>query len=258
MIAVIGDIIIDEYIFGESSRLSPEAPVPVVNHLNTVIRPGGANNVYHNIRALTDHVRMVTDCNNPPRKVRVFSRGHYITRIDYEGEHEWTTHHDYQHADVVVVSDYNKGAIQHLSHFPSLPAKVIVDPKKSFDHYKGAWCIKPNRHEMEDNYGKWNSMHQLYELMDKAMHDHDFSHIIVTLGADGVAYKRKDSYSYHEPTQAAEVFDVTGAGDTFIATLAYAIDSGYGMIGALKLANKAAGVAVSHTGTYIIQKSDIL
>lgn len=258
MIAIIGDIIIDEYIFGDSTRLSPEAPVPIVKHIKTEHRGGGSANVFNNVQSLTNDVLLCTHSDNPPKKVRIFSRGHYISRLDYEGHHIWELSPEYKSADIVIISDYNKGSITNIKDIPDLPKYTIVDPKKMLNHYSGAWCIKPNSAEFEQYAGKWESLDELYNLMALSISSLNITHLIVTLGPDGVAYMNNTGECEHIHSAASEVFDVTGAGDTFIAVLAYALDNNYQMIDAIKLANKAAGIAVSHLGTYVIKPSDIL
>jgi D-beta-D-heptose 7-phosphate kinase/D-beta-D-heptose 1-phosphate adenosyltransferase len=257
-IAIIGDIIIDEYVYGDSTRLSPEAPVAVVKHIKTEQRPGGAANVFANVQSLMDDVVMSVECDNPPRKVRVFSRGHYVTRIDYEGKHDWKIVDNYQDADLIIISDYDKGCFNHLCQIPNLNLKkTIVDVKKELRYYDGAWCIKPNKQEFEQYKGSWNSFDELYDIMNDAMLEFGFAHVIVTLGADGVAYGNEDGYFENYPSCAVEVADVTGAGDTFISVLGVALHNGYDMVDAIKLANEAAGIAVSHLGTYVIKSTDI-
>ena len=255
MIAVIGDIIIDEYIYGDSTRLSPEAPVPVIKFKKKEARPGGALNVFENIKSLTDQVVMCTSSASPPIKSRIYSGNHYVTRIDYEGQdHNWQTSSDYKTADVVVISDYNKGAVNvPLAGFDN--KKTIVDPKRSLEMYTGCWCIKPNAIEFAEYAGNWNSIDQLFTLMKDAKRTLGVTHLIVTLGAEGVAYCGDECL--HMESLATEVFDVTGAGDTFTAALAYAIDTGETVVDAIKLANRAAGIAVAHQGTYIIKPNDL-
>ena len=255
MIAVIGDIILDKYIYGEATRLSPEAPVPVIKFKREETRSGGALNVFKNIKSLTDNVVMCTASDSPPIKTRIYSGNHYVARIDYEDQdHRWTTSDAALGADIIVVSDYNKGAVTLPLQF-NKGTKTIVDPKRSLDCYKNSWCLKPNAVEFSAWSGPWSNITELFGLMLAAKRDLNVEHLIVTLGADGVAYCGTECV--HFPSNATEVFDVTGAGDTFTATLAYAIDQGTSMIDAIKLANRASGVAVSHQGTYIIKPEDL-
>ena len=257
-IAVIGETMIDRYVYGVCERISPEAPVPIVKHLRTEDRPGGAANVYHNIKSLTSDVELSVECDNPPIKMRVFAQDHYMSRIDFnDGGNDWKILDNYKDADIIVVSDYNKGLFNKLSDInPNPNARYIVDPKKSLDHYNGAWCLKPNRLEFEQYVGKWNSDRMLITNMEYVLFQLELQHLVVTLGSEGVAYMSDTTFIKY-PAHTVEVSDPTGCGDTFISVLAWAIHDGRTMDEAIKLANKAASVAVSHLGTYIIQPGDI-
>ena len=252
-IAVIGDIIIDEYVHGVVERISPEAPAPILNFKNVEIKHGGALNVFDNIKSLTDNVIMCTRNTSPPRKVRYMSNGHYMLRVDYDECGEW--HNDTAEADIVVISDYAKGAI--VSFTPYVGLKTIVDPKRDLSFYKGAWCLKPNAKEFSSYAGIWKSIIGLKTSMIEAREELNVSHLIVTLGENGVAYCGPNGIFEILKSEAQEVYDVTGAGDTFTAVLAYACSIEMDMIGAIKLANKAAGISVSHLGTYVITKRDL-
>ena len=254
MIVVIGDIIIDEYVYGTSTRLSPEAPVPVVKHEKTERRLGGAGNVYNNIKSLTDDVTLIgyrndtTDwpvelfCTHMPLKQRIYADKHYITRIDREQKIDNSTLFDYVkkrvHNCTVVISDYNKGTIQDPQRLIKIlkdnGCYVIVDPKQHLDLYAGADVIKPNKQEYEEyNNGVDTDM-------------------VVTLGADGYMIN-----GTHYPTQQQDVYDVTGAGDTFLAVMSYFLDFGESLEFACEMANKGAGVSVQHNGVYVVHWKDL-
>ena len=254
MIVVIGDIIIDEYVYGTSTRLSPEAPVPVVKHEKTERTLGGAGNVYNNIKSLTDDVTLIgyrndtTDwpvelfCTHMPLKQRIYADKHYITRIDREQKIDNSTLFDYVkkrvHNCTVVISDYNKGTIQDPQRLIKIlkdnGCYVIVDPKQHLDLYAGADVIKPNKQEYEEyNNGVDTDM-------------------VVTLGADGYMINDK-----HYPTQQQDVYDVTGAGDTFLAVMSYFLDFGENLEFACEMANKGAGVSVQHNGVYVVHWKDL-
>ncbi len=254
MIVVIGDIIIDEYVYGTSTRLSPEAPVPVVKHEKTERKLGGAGNVYNNIKSLTDDVTLIgyrndtTDwpvelfCTHMPLKQRIYADKHYITRIDREQTIDNRTLFDYVkkrvHNCTVVISDYNKGTIQNPQRLIKIlkdnGCYVIVDPKQHLDLYAGADVIKPNKQEYEEyNNGVDTDM-------------------VVTMGADGYMIN-----GTHYPTQQQDVYDVTGAGDTFLAVMSYFLDFGESLEFACKMANKGAGVSVQHNGVYVVHWKDL-
>lgn len=255
-IAVIGDVLIDEYVYGIVERISPEAPVPVLKFSHSKEMPGGAGNVYENIKSLTSESVLCTSSFNPPRKTRCVADGYNLLRVDKEEHAAWQHSNEWQTAEIVVVSDYNKGAIDG-QWWRNTAARIIVDPKKDLFFYKDVWCLKPNRKEFETTFGKWTSLDQLQELMQQAAQRLNVVHLIVTLGSEGVSYYGPSGW-LSIPSEAQEVFDVTGAGDTFTAVLAYGISKDFDIVNAIKLANKAAGVAVSHRGTYVIRPEDIV
>lgn len=257
-IAVIGETMIDRYLYGEVSRISPEAPVAIVKHMSTMDKPGGAANVFANIKSLMNDVVLSVKCENPPIKMRVFAQNHYVTRIDFnDGGNDWELLDNYRDVEYVVVSHYAKGLFTRLEELPNLPQKTIVDPKLPLRNYKGAWCIKPNKIEFQNDYGKWSDINQLFVYMEAAINDHGFTHLLVTMGEDGIAYGNNEGFFKHFSGHKVDLTDPTGCGDTVISVLAYALHSGYSMVDAIELANKAGSIAVSHAGTYIINPQDL-
>lgn len=261
-IAVYGDVIIDEYIYGTATRLSPEAPVPVVDYISSEVKMGGAGNVYKNILSLTPRVTMNTHAEDLPVKKRIFADGHYVTRVDVTPKKiEWV--HTITDADVIVFSDYNKGSYNALYKCDDdiiqrfLDAKTIVDPKIHLSKYSECWCLKPNKKEFEAYVKCSVNLNNLKSLMVSAYNELNIHHLIVTLGSDGVAHYSAETGYTHFPADKVDVSDVTGAGDTFTAVLAYAIDEGKTMLQAIAIANKAAGIAVKHHGTYVITPEDL-
>ena len=283
MINVIGDIIIDEYWHGKTTRLSPEAPVPIVELGSRDVSLGGAANVYTNIKSLTSKVTLFglvqkeyfehfSDKSNlietikMPVKIRVLSEGHYVTRIDdeeYMDNKELNNHlftYEFKEKDIFFISDYNKGSIrkpQALIDYLNLKKqRIIVDPKVSLDNYKNVWILKPNRKEFEDYAGKSNCIKGIKHKAIKIRKDLNVENLIITLAGDGVLWISEEG-SVHIPTKAKSVFDVTGAGDTFGAIMAYALDHDYYIDEALVMANQGAAKAISKQGTYVIQPRDI-
>lgn len=284
MIHLVGDLIIDEYWHGETTRISPEAPVPIVSLKEKKCQLGGAGNVYMNIRGVDPFdLNFITYADekalellpmfepNPPTvfqtskiplKIRILSEGHYMSRVDDE---DWIESTELENQvwketkldkkDIVILSDYNKGTIKDPSSFISkTKAKVIVDPKLSLDNYKGAYVCTPNKKEFESYVGSWNNAK---ELITKATltRDHlQLTYLIVTLGAEGVLLIG-DSIEHYEATQQ-EVYDVTGAGDTFVAGLALSLSKGLNISQSTIIANKLAGISVGHNGTYVINEQD--
>ena len=283
MINVIGDIIIDEYWHGKTTRLSPEAPVPIVELGCKDISLGGAANVYSNIKSLTKNVTLfglvqnsyldqfddktnLVETSKMPVKVRVLSEGHYVTRIDdeeYMDNKELNNHlfqHKFKENEIFFVSDYNKGTIrkpQALIDYLNLKKqKIIVDPKVSLDNYKNVWILKPNRKEFESYAGTSDNIKGITNKAIKVREELNVENLIITLAGDGVLWISEEG-SVHIPTRAKSVFDVTGAGDTFGAVLTYALDQNHYMDDALVLANRAAAKAISKQGTYTITPKDL-
>lgn len=254
MIVVIGDIIIDEYVYGTSTRLSPEAPVPVVKHEKTERKLGGAGNVYNNIKSLTDDVELIGYRNDTtdwpvelrtiqmPIKQRIYADKHYVTRVDREETINNSSLFDYVskrvHNCTVVLSDYNKGTLQDPQRLIQILKNngcyIIVDPKQHLDLYSGADIIKPNKQE--------------YKEYDNGVD----TNMIVTLGKDGYMIN-----GTHYPTQTQDVYDVTGAGDTFLAVMSYFVDRGDSLEFACEMANKGAGASVQHNGVYVVHWKDL-
>lgn len=281
MIYVTGDMIIDEYLYGNTTRISPEAPVPIVDLERREKRLGGCGNVFNNVLSIYKSARLgcyldkqhhdlvnvfddtyiIIDTVKVPVKTRVISNGRYMSRIDDEQYIKDNTLQqrieklNLKPHDVLILSDYNKGSIKDpQSIINNTKAKVLVDPKLKLDAYKGAYLVKPNKKEFEDYAGKCNSAK---ELMNKAQltRDHlELTYLVVTLGEDGVLLVG-DSVEYY-PTIAKEVVDVTGAGDVFMSVLALAVHSGRTISESTRMANRLAGKSVTIPGTYTITKRD--
>lgn len=248
-VLVIGDIIIDKYIYGTSTRLSPEAPVPVVTQERVVETTGGAGLVYENLKSLGVDVSLYDPDQPASVKTRVMCDGHYVTRIDndyiadgYEVLEDLQEFPFYKY-NYVILSDYNKGVLEFSEQIIQLAneagCRVIVDPKKSAEHYKGAWLVKPNRKEFEElGFNKW------------------LGNIITTSASDPVIAEIDTEY-YSVDVDTVEVSDVTGAGDCFLAAFVYALTKDYDYKKAIKLAVKGSRESVQHTGTYTLAVSDL-
>lgn len=263
-ILVAGDVMLDRYWIGSATRLSPEAPVPVLPVTLIEDRPGGAANVAKNLSMMGADVTllgMVGDdepgnrlrellpdvycrflpCAQTTMKLRMVSDRRQMMRADFESK---TASIDTLPGgyDLVVLSDYAKGAMGRIT---SLIAQcnhayvpVLVDPKtKDWSRYYGATLIKPNISELPTTAPP-RQLRSIYGM----------GAILVTEGANGMTLHDGDG-EYHVPTEAREVFDVTGAGDTVMAGMAYGMATGLTMRDAMSLANRAAGIAVSKFGT---------
>jgi len=210
-VLVIGDIIIDKYIYGTSTRLSPEAPVPVITYQREVETVGGAGLVYENLRSLGVDVDLYDHGAEHSIKTRVICDGHYVTRIDLDKHANGTdvldkiVNDQFSQYDYVVLSDYNKGVLvesrQIIKHINRFGCRVIVDPKDYAIHYNGAWLVKPNYKEFgEFGFTDWKG-----------------NIIITNAGSNVIA--NIDRQVYDIPVDSVEVADVTGAGDCFLVSI---------------------------------------
>jgi D-beta-D-heptose 7-phosphate kinase/D-beta-D-heptose 1-phosphate adenosyltransferase len=286
---VVGDVMLDRYWHGATSRISPEAPVPVVHVGQSEERAGGAANVALNIAALGAHARLLgitgedepaatlevlltgagIDCDflkirgiPTVTKLRVISRHQQLIRLDFEdgiaadaaaGLLE-SYRQGLAQCDVVVLSDYGKGTLAQVEEMIMLARDagkpVLVDPKaQDFSRYDGASVITPNMAEFELVAGPCRNEQELVEKGARLLQQHNLESLLVTRGEHGMTLLRRDAPEFHLPTQAREVFDVTGAGDTVISVLAAAVAAGEDLPAATALANLAAGVVVGKLGT---------
>jgi len=288
-VLVVGDVMLDRYWHGATSRISPEAPVPVVHVGQSEERAGGAANVALNIAALGVQTRLLgvtgddeaatsleallngagIDCqfqkiSDTPTvtKLRVISRHQQLIRLDFEDGFDAIDtdalqaqyQQDLDRCDVVVLSDYGKGtlvAIEPLIAAARAAGKpVLIDPKvQDFSRYKGATLITPNMAEFELVAGHCADEQALIDKSNALLAQHDLEALLVTRGEHGMTLLRRDEPEFHLPTQAREVFDVTGAGDTVISVLAAALAAGEELRSATALANLAAGIVVGKLGT---------
>jgi D-beta-D-heptose 7-phosphate kinase/D-beta-D-heptose 1-phosphate adenosyltransferase len=248
-VLVLGDIIIDKYIYGTSTRISPEAPVPVITYKREVETLGGAGLVYENLKSLDVDVKLIDFFDKASVKTRVICDGHYVTRIDDDyiaDGNAFLTYilsQDFDEYDYVILSDYNKGtldeSVEIIKHLNMFGCKVIVDPKEHANHYKGAWLVKPNHKEFGDfGFTNWQDN-------------------IITTNAGANVVANIENVVYDIPVDAVEVNDVTGAGDCFLAAFVYGLTKGYNYKHCIELAIKGSTEAVTHVGTYKLAISDL-
>jgi len=294
---VVGDVMLDRYWHGEAYRVSPEAPVPVVRVGNREDRPGGAGNVALNIAALGSAATLVgvvgTDeagdelgsrlnaagvyceflhsADKPTiTKLRVISQHQQLIRLDFEQPFEAADIAGLNekvasllhNAQVLVLSDYGKGALQDVAELIELAREhnipIIVDPKGSnFQKYRGATVITPNLNEFETVVGPCRNEDDLVNKGLQVLADLNLEALLITRGEAGLTLIRPDSPELHLPARAQEVFDVTGAGDTVISVLASALAAGDGLTDATALANLAAGLVVGKLGTAAISGPEL-
>ena len=248
-VVVLGDIINDKYIYGTCSRVSPEAPVPIVNLTDIKTSLGGAGLVSENLKNLGVDVLLLQ--NNQPRstKTRIIADGHYVTRLDEDEKADSDAvlknilKSDFSSFDYAILSDYNKGVLTHsiqiIEHINNQGCKVIVDPKRHRKCYKGAWLVKPNAKEYKE-FG----------------FDKHKGNIITTNASGAIIAKFEDEEHFILPEQV-EVNDVTGAGDCFLAAFVYGLTQDKTIKECLELAAKGATESVKHLGTYKLSKTDL-
>ena len=297
-ILVVGDVMLDRYWFGDVSRISPEAPVPVLKVERVDERPGGAANVARNIAALGAHATLLSVVGNDEAgaclekllsehrnliallhrdntistiiKLRAIARHQQLLRIDFETppSHEvlHTALKDFHAqlplADAVILSDYGKGGLAHIAEMIRLARAahkpVLVDPKgDDYTRYRGATLLTPNRSEFREVAGSWKTEAELDKKAEKLRTELDLDALLVTRSEEGMSLFRANEV-LHEPTHTREVFDVSGAGDTVIATLAVMLASGAGLPDAMRIANRAAGIVVGKLGTAVVSRDEIM
>lgn len=296
-VLVVGDAMLDRYWIGEVNRISPEAPVPIVRIDHEEERAGGAANVARNAAALGAHVTLLSVVGADeagarleallkrervhPRlyhdrgikttvKLRVIAgRKQQLLRVDFETAPTRdvlaTKLRDFEQllggVDVVILSDYGKGGLTHIVKMIGLARragkKVLVDPKgDDYSRYRGATLITPNRSEFRQVAGAWKGERELTERAQQLRRKLDAKALLITRGDEGMTLFQ-DGSRLHVATQAREVSDVSGAGDTVIATLGVALAGGAGMKDAVRLANRAAGIVVGKFGTAVVTPKEL-
>ena len=297
-VLVVGDIMLDRYWHGGTSRISPEAPVPVVKVDHIEERPGGAGNVALNVASLGAECCLVglTGNDEPSQvlqqklssakincqfvrddsvatitKLRIISRHQQLIRLDFEDSQddyaeislEQTVMNHLPQANLLLLSDYAKGAIKQpqaliaAAQLAGVP--ILVDPKgTNFARYRGATLLTPNFHEFEAVVGNCKDDSTIIARARDLIVEHDLQALLVTRGEHGMTLVQKDDEdAHHFPAKAKEVYDVTGAGDTVIATLASSLAAGEDLVTATALANLAAGIVVGKLGTAAINRVEL-
>ncbi|WHZ37722.1 D-glycero-beta-D-manno-heptose 1-phosphate adenylyltransferase [Sagittula sp. MA-2] len=301
-IVCVGDVMLDAFHSGDVTRISPEAPVPVLKLTDTIVMPGGAANMACNIASLGATVTLVApvgdddagsdlrrlceeewgvhlitavDARGTILKSRYSSGSQQLLRIDREDlsplkaetRRELTelALSAISNADLVVLSDYAKGALDTdicqriIGAACARDIPVIVDPKgRNFQKYKGATVVTPNEFEISVAVGRApESDSDLIGLASGLAVENVFQSVAVTRGKNGVMLVDPDGLVEHVPSFAKDVFDVSGAGDSFVAGLACALCSGQELINAVHFANTVAGVAVSKVGTAVVSIEEV-
>ena len=296
-VLVVGDIMLDRYWYGPTQRISPEAPVPVVKINQDEDRPGGAANVALNIASMGGKVTLTGITGDDEAastlekhlnamdvackfdrnsdiptitKLRVMSRNQQLIRLDFEESMSQVEKSNLvtnvealvaQH-DVMLLSDYAKGTLSDVQKLIKIANKfnvpVLVDPKGTdFTRYKGATIITPNLSEFEAVVGECKDEAEIVAKGSDLLKELDLQAMLVTRSEQGMTLLRRDHEEFHLPTQAKEVYDVTGAGDTVIATLALAVAAQSDYPQASALANIAAGIVVGKLGTSTVSEAEL-
>ena len=296
-VLVVGDCMLDVYLEGAVQRISPEAPVPILQLHRQSQRAGGAANVALNLARLrcpctlsglvgtdTAGACLVELLDEPgitqhfvrsgelqtTQKIRLVSQRQQLLRMDVEvappresvealtalaselsGRHRW-----------VLLSDYGKGALGEvqalLAHCRAQGCQVLVDPKrKDLSAYRGAWLLKPNLAELREAFGSWASEAELCERLAELQQALDIEHMLLTRGEDGMSLYSRGGHCLHVPTEAREVYDVSGAGDTVLAALTCWLARGEPLETAVRAANRAAGLVVAKFGTAAVTPEEL-
>jgi rfaE bifunctional protein kinase chain/domain len=295
-VLVVGDVMLDRYWFGDVSRISPEAPVPVVHITRNEDRVGGAGNVARNaaalgaqvtllsvvgrdeagqaLRTLLDAEPFVVQLHEDPAfstitKLRVIGRQQQLLRVDFETQpgHEVLAAKLEAYVqlldgcDVVILSDYGKGGLTHVTRMIELARAagkpILVDPKgDDWTRYAGATLVTPNRSEFREVAGSWKTEAELADKAAAVRQSFQLDALLVTRSEEGMSLFDAAG-AHHEATRAQEVFDVSGAGDTVIAAFAVALAAGAGGVEAMRLANRAAGIVVGKFGTAVATADEV-
>ncbi len=293
---VVGDVMLDRYWFGDTDRISPEAPVPVVQVSKVDERLGGAANVARNVAALGANTTILgvigedeagtrigellrqsgvnsqleIDPEVPTTvKLRVIARQQQLIRLDFEETPSQTALEQKRArfekalgtADVLVLSDYGKGALSQVAamieYAQTLNKVILVDPKgEDYEKYRGATVITPNRSELRQVVGRWADEDDLTRRAQELRRSLGIQALLLTRSEEGMSLFTDQGVS-HVRAQAREVFDVSGAGDTVIATLAVALAAQWSLERAMALANRAGGIVVGKLGTATVTSEEL-
>ncbi|WGE88454.1 bifunctional D-glycero-beta-D-manno-heptose-7-phosphate kinase/D-glycero-beta-D-manno-heptose 1-phosphate adenylyltransferase HldE [Actinobacillus equuli subsp. haemolyticus] len=296
-VLVLGDVMLDRYWFGATNRISPEAPVPVVKVQDIEERAGGAANVAMNIAGLGVPVALhgligqddagraldkllnshniqnhcvALDSHPTITKLRILSRHQQLLRLDFEeGFHHVASdsllaklEQEIIAYGALILSDYGKGTLESVQQMIQVARKAgvptLIDPKGTdFERYRGATLLTPNMSEFEAVVGHCKDDAEIVEKGLKLITDFELTALLVTRSEKGMTLLRPNQTPFHLPTQAKEVYDVTGAGDTVISVLATAIADGRPYEEACYLANAAAGVVVGKLGTSTVTPTEL-
>ncbi|MHB1300758.1 MAG: D-glycero-beta-D-manno-heptose-7-phosphate kinase [Burkholderiales bacterium] len=295
-VLIVGDVMLDRYWFGDVERISPEAPVPVIKVGRVEDRTGGAANVARNVASLGAQATLLSVVGDDEAgrsleallknegvnarlhqdksisttiKLRAIARHQQLLRIDFETQPsfeilesvlaDFTS--EINKADVVILSDYGKGGLGHIEKMIKIAREakksVLVDPKgEDYSRYRGATLITPNRSEFRQVAGSWTSEQELEKKAQDLRKKLELDALLVTRSEEGMSLYREEGV-LHEGVKAREVYDVSGAGDTVIATFGTMLATGASFEDSMRMANKAAGIVVGKLGTAVATPQEL-
>lgn len=297
-VLVVGDVMLDRYWFGDVNRISPEAPVPIAKINKTEDRPGGAANVARNIASLGGSVSLLSIVGEDNTahdlkkvlqnsgvdtilkqdstistimKLRVLAKNQQLIRIDFEEKpsHEIladvldTYERIIKDYNVIILSDYGKGGLSHTEKMIELANRhnipILIDPKgRDYSKYQHATLLTPNKSELKDAVGEWSNEEDLRQKATSLKNDLNLKQLLVTRSEEGMSLFKEDHTVVNYPTVAQEVFDVSGAGDTVIGTIALMLANEFSIEHAIYLANVAAGIVVAKVGTATLNLNELI
>lgn len=295
-VLVVGDVMLDRYWFGEVSRISPEAPVPIAKITRTEDRVGGAANVARNVASLGGKASLLAVVGQDEAgdqltellkkdgvntylhhdvsisttvKLRVIAKQQQLIRADFEDQPQEeilaNKFDEYmqllKEVDVIILSDYGKGGLDHVQKMitaaRTMNKLVLVDPKGSdYTRYQGATLLTPNKHEFQQVMGACHSEEELAEKADHLKNKLKVEALLITRSEEGMSLFTANEV-IHQPTVAREVYDVSGAGDTVIGTMGLMLAAGLSMRDAIEWSNKAAGIVVGKLGTATVSADEL-
>ena len=295
-VLIVGDVMLDRYWFGDVERISPEAPVPVIKVGRIEDRTGGAANVARNVASLGAKATLLSVVGDDEAgssleallrnegvnallhrdksisttvKLRAIARHQQLLRIDFETQPSFEILEsvladfisEIHHADVVILSDYGKGGLGHIEKMIRIAREankpILVDPKgEDYSRYRGATLITPNRSEFRQVAGSWTSEQELEKKAQDLRKKLELDALLVTRSEEGMSLYREEGV-LHEGVKAREVYDVSGAGDTVIATFGAMLATGASFEDSMRMANKAAGIVVGKLGTAVATPQEL-
>ena len=265
-VLVCGDAMADVYWRGNVTRISPEAPVPIVAVVEQEKREGAAANVANNLESLGCATERIFGGGSRIQKIRLIAKGQHTCRIDFDYpqsaiEPDASYEDALSRCEIVVLVDYSKGSLAKVQTLiqkaREMKRQVFVDQRgHDFDKYRGATLLKPNREEMKDLVGGWKTQEELDFKARQFLVQSGIESILLTQAAEGMTLYTKQE-TLHVKAEQKEVVDVSGAGEAALAGYTAAIAKGHSPLKAVEYANRAAGIAVGRFGTAVVTEAEV-